>query len=314
MRRRGARSDGANSRNGTGAEHKRKARRAVRGYCLWGRSYYRGQRVLHWRDLVQLFPISLIAQVRDQVAVQRQYWAKQMGGSTTDDTSLAMRLDLEHQIQQAWGNAHLSNLVTDAEYNKQTSLFDRLTSDILARPNSQTYTRPPPAAPAKAVVYRHKAELMEANFNCLSLRRSGRLRELLEDGGKWGLHFMCFQSTQNYFRLKASTRREWKATTRKSGPWLIIAWGTARNQDSGGVMIVLNLHTFSPGDIKERLDPPPGLTGRIGGLHLKRRTPQGRPGFDMVLSVGYAFQNSDNEEKRQKFWTHLQRIHTTGGG
>merc|ERR1712185_9804 len=34
----------------------------------------------------------------------------------------------------------------------------------------------------------------------------------------------------------------------------------------------------------------------------------------MVLSVGYAFQNDDEEEKRQKFWTHLQRIHTTGGG
>ena len=119
MRRKGVRSDGANSQNGTDPEHKRKARRAVRGYFLWGRSYYRGQRVLHWRDLVQLFPISLIAQVRDQVAVQRQYWAKQMEGSTTDDASLAMRLDLEHQIQQAWGNAHLSKLVTDAEYKNR---------------------------------------------------------------------------------------------------------------------------------------------------------------------------------------------------
>jgi len=49
------------------------------------------------------------------------------------------------------------------------------------------------------------------------------------------------------------------------------------------------------------LDPPPGLTGKIGGLHLKRRTQDGQPGFVLVLSVGYAFQKSDDEEKRQSF-------------
>ena len=45
-----------------------------------------------------------------------------MKGSTTDDASLAMRLDLEHQIQQAWGSAHVSELVTDAEYKKHSIL------------------------------------------------------------------------------------------------------------------------------------------------------------------------------------------------
>ena len=101
--------------------------------------------------------------------------------------------------------------------------------------------------------------------------------------------------------------------TTKGGPWHVIAWGTARNSDPGGVMIILNMRTFSGSDIRERLDPPPGLTGRIGGLHLKRRTQEGRQGFDLVLSVGYAFQNTDDEERRHKFWDHLQRIHTNGG-
>ena len=123
---RGALSHGANSQEGTDPHHKRSARRAVRGYFLWGRSYYRGQRVLHWQDLIRCFPITLIAQVRDQVAVQRQYWAQQMYANTTDDASLAKRLNLEHQIQQAWGSAHVSNLVTDAEYKKQTTLYEKI--------------------------------------------------------------------------------------------------------------------------------------------------------------------------------------------
>ena len=66
-------------------------------------------------------------------------------------------------------------------------------------------------------------------------------------------------------------------------------------------------------DIRERLDPPPGLTGRIGGLHLKRRTREGRQGFDLILSVGYACQNGDDEERRYRFWNHLQRIQSKGG-
>ena len=34
--------------------------------------------------------------------------------------------------------------------------------------------------------------------------------------------------------------------------------------------------------------------------------------MDLVLSVGYAFQNTDDEERRHKFWDHLQRIHIKG--
>ena len=79
-------------------------------------------------------------------------------------------------------------------------------------------------------------------------------------------------------------------------------------------MIVLNLHTFSPTDVQMRIDPPPGLTGRLGGLHLKRRTQDGRNGLDRVVSVGYAFQNADDEQRRQRFWTHWMRIHTMGSG
>ena len=121
--------------------------------------------------------------------------------------------------------------------------------------------------------------LSGASFNCLSLKRGGRLQEMLEDVAKWGIHFICLQSTQNHFRTKAATRREWKVKTTKGGPWHVIAWGTARNSDPGGVMIILNMRTFSGTDIRERLDPPPGLTGRIGGLHLKRRTQEGRQGL-----------------------------------
>jgi len=79
-------------------------------------------------------------------------------------------------------------------------------------------------------------------------------------------------------------------------------------------MIVLNMHTFSPTDIKERLDPPPGLSGRIGVLHLKRRTLEGRQGLDMIMSVGYAYQNTDDEQRRQKFWSSWMRMHTKGSG
>ncbi len=62
-----------------------------------------------------------------------------------------------------------------------------------------------------------------------------------------------------------------------------------------GVMIVINLHTFSLRDVVERFDPPPGMAGRLGGLHLKRRTQHDRTGMDLVVSGGYAFQNTDEE-------------------
>ena len=95
---------------------------------------------------------------------------------------------------------------------------------------------------------------------------------------------------------------------------MVFSWGKANTNDVGGVMIVLNLHTFSPTDVKVRIDPPPGLTGRLGGLHLKRRTQEGRNGLDLVVSVGYAFQNADDEQRRQRFWTQWMRMHTTGSG
>ena len=74
-------------------------------------------------------------------------------------------------------------------------------------------------------------------------------------------------------------------------------------------MIVLNMYVFSARDIVARSDPPPGLAGRLGGLHLKRRTAHSREGLDLCLSVGYAYQNTDEESKRQRFWTALRRVH-----
>ena len=66
-------------------------------------------------------------------------------------------------------------------------------------------------------------------------------------------------------------------------------------------MIVLNMHTFAPRDIVARFDPPPGLTGRLGGVHLKRRTVDGRSGLDLVLIVGYAFPNDAEEDNDNAF-------------
>ena len=121
---RGVLSLGANSRNEEGGHVKRAVKRAIRGFFIWGRTTYRGKRLLQWRDLVRNFPIQVIAQVRGEIAVRRQYWAQQMGGQTTDDESITQRLELETRIQQAWDSAHLKGLVKDAELQKQTKTYE----------------------------------------------------------------------------------------------------------------------------------------------------------------------------------------------
>ena len=104
---RGVLSHGANSQAESSGHIKRSVKRAIRGFFFWGRSTFRGKRILEWRDLVRNFPIQVIAQVRGEVAVQRHYWALQMRGVTTDDESITQRLELEARIQQAWESAHM---------------------------------------------------------------------------------------------------------------------------------------------------------------------------------------------------------------
>ena len=121
---RGVLSLGASSRDEAGGHMKRTVKRAIRGFFIWGRTTYRGKRLLQWRDLVRNFPIQVIAQVRGEIAVKRQYWAHQMGGHTTDDESITQRLELEARIQQAWDSAHLKGLVKDAELQKQKQNYE----------------------------------------------------------------------------------------------------------------------------------------------------------------------------------------------
>ena len=72
-------------------------------------------------------------------------------------------------------------------------------------------------------------------------------------------------------------------------------------------MIVLNLHVFMATDIRERKDPPPGVTGRLGGVHIRRAARGSHHlGLDLILSTGYAFQNTEPEQKRQHFWDAVQ--------
>ena len=96
---RGVLSLGASSRDEAGGHMKRTVKRAIRGFFLWGRSTFRGKRILEWRDLVRKFPTQVIAQVRGEIAVQRQYWALQLRGTTTDDEFITQRLELEARIQ-----------------------------------------------------------------------------------------------------------------------------------------------------------------------------------------------------------------------
>ena len=90
---RGVLSHGANSHEGSSGHTKRTVKRAIRGFFIWGRSTYRGKRLLEWRDLVRNFQIQVIAQVRGEIAGQRQYWALQMRGKTTDDEAITQRLE-----------------------------------------------------------------------------------------------------------------------------------------------------------------------------------------------------------------------------
>ena len=99
---RGVLSLGANSREGEGGHVKRAVKRAIRGFFIWGRTTYRGKRLLQWRDLVRNFPIQVIAQVRGEIAVRRQYWAQQMGGQTTDDESIYFEVR-NHQFASTQG-------------------------------------------------------------------------------------------------------------------------------------------------------------------------------------------------------------------
>ena len=69
-----------------------------------------------------------------------------MHGTTTDDESIAMRLELETQVQQAWGSAHMKGLVKDKELGKQTVAYESTLAELLARPTSDTYKLPPIAA------------------------------------------------------------------------------------------------------------------------------------------------------------------------
>ena len=138
---RGVLSHGASpQQDGIGPHSKRSCRRAIRAYSLWGRSHFRKQRILTWRGLVQFFPLTMIAQVRDQIAHQRQYWAQAMYATTTDDASLATRLNIEQNIQQTWGTAHMAGRITGAEYKKQIAEHERNVVQLLAKPTASIYT------------------------------------------------------------------------------------------------------------------------------------------------------------------------------
>ena len=133
-------SHGANPQDGTpGPKSKRSCRRAIRAYFLWGRAHFRKHRILSWRDLAQFFSIGVIAQVRGEIVARRQYWAATMGAETTDDASIAMRLNIEQDIQQTWGVAHMAGNITDSEYARQTAEHEKNLGELLAKPTPQIY-------------------------------------------------------------------------------------------------------------------------------------------------------------------------------
>ena len=62
-----------------------------------------------------------------------------MGAETTDDASIAMRLNIEQDIQQTWGVAHLAGNITDTEYARQKAEHEKNLGELLAKPTPQIY-------------------------------------------------------------------------------------------------------------------------------------------------------------------------------
>ena len=102
-----------------------------------------------------------------------------MYGTTTDDASLAVRLNIKKNIQQTWGTARMAGRITEGDYQRQTEEHESNMAQLLAKPTPTIYTLPKPAPPAKPVLFKRYTELMAVSFNCLSMRSSGRLTELL---------------------------------------------------------------------------------------------------------------------------------------
>ena len=62
-----------------------------------------------------------------------------MSAETTDDASIAMRLNIEQNIQQTWGVAHMAGNITDSEYARQTAEHEKNLGELLAKPTPQIY-------------------------------------------------------------------------------------------------------------------------------------------------------------------------------
>ena len=88
-----------------------------------------------------------------------------MHATATDDASLAARLNIEQNIQQTWGTAHMAGRITGAEYQKQIAEHEGNAAQLLAKPTASIYTLPEPAAPAKPILFKRYTELMAVSFN-----------------------------------------------------------------------------------------------------------------------------------------------------
>ena len=62
-----------------------------------------------------------------------------MYGTTTDDASLAVRLNIEKNIQQTWGAARMAGRITEGDYQRQTEEHENNMAQLLAKPTPTIY-------------------------------------------------------------------------------------------------------------------------------------------------------------------------------
>ena len=125
----------------------------------------------------------------------------------------------------------------------------------------------------------------------------------------WHADVIALQGTR--FRVKAPpkngvARAELEAALRSEWVWEnhfhVVSWGYtggAHTNKCAGVLIALNLHTFSALHIRQRFDPTHATAGRFGGLRVQTRK-EGM-GSDLFFGVVYAPQERDSAEGRDAF-------------
>ena len=141
-------------------------------------------------------------------------------------------------------------------------------------------------------------------YNCQSLGYgAARLQELAEDMHKTGVTVAALQGT----RWKSDDpRSEWVIRCRKGdAKYHCFSWGKPSTNQMLGVQLLVSHRLLQHATVHTRFDPPRGLHGRLGGLHVVSR----EPGFevDELFITAYGPQERD-DDLRQTFYQALLEI------